>query len=223
MAGIIPFLEGVGSAVEGAYGLGSAVLDEGAAATGAAGGLYTAARAADYVNPSSWRNFAEGRHERPPATPPRPKRTRRDPPPRPPRPTRPPMANHRVISRPEFFHWLPTTSRKRIARRQRSRWKTRHFRKSSFYRKWHSARKIQRAFRRNYFRKPKSSSFVKYAKYTRPVYVQPRPYWNHDFTKLIYPRPVLDSKIGEPYGKLRRLKHRAGRVWSRRRKYAYLR
>nr|QXP07785.1 MAG: hypothetical protein [Arizlama virus] len=161
--------------------------------------------------------------DEPPSTPPRVQRPRVVPS-RPPRPTAAARVAPVVPSR-EMFAWLDTTSRRKIARVRRARWKTRHFRNSSYFRRYSAARKIQRAFRRNYYRRPKSSSYVKYSKYKNPKLLSGRPYWNHNFTRQIYPRPYLDSRVGESYGKLRRLKHRAGRVhfrrWKRPQKWLY--
>ena len=207
-------LEGLGSAVEAGSSFLSAIADEGAAATGTASGLYGAARAADYIHPKQWSEIVGMKRSDPPVTPVTPPRRvrRRFQVPGPPRKIlRPPMANPPVVKRPEMFFWLPTETRQRIARVRRAKWKLRHFRNSR------AASKIQRAFRRNYFRRPKRSSFVKYSKYSRPKWISSgTPYWNRDFTRVIYPKGYWGT---EDFGPLRRLKHRASRVYNRRTAY----
>lgn len=106
-------------------------------------------------------------------------------------------------------------ARQRRARYLSSRYKVQRSRLAHF-RKSIAARKIQRAFRKNYFRKPKSSSHRYYQKYRRPRFVQPRPYWSHNFKYKIFPRGFWENSYGVPTGPLRRLRHRSGRVHFRR-------
>lgn len=201
------FLGAIAEGLEGLGGFIGAAEESGPLTTGFS--LYEAEK-----NLGAKRKYADLQSETGYRTPQRP--IRREPPQRPSRPSAPPRPPARVVPSREMFNWLDLPTRQKIARVRRANWKQRHYRKSSFYRKWSAARKIQRAFRKNYYRFPKRSSYAKFAKYTRPKFIQPRPYWNYDFTRKIYPDPFWDTSIGEPYGKLKRYHRRTDRVRFRR-------